>query len=98
MSDTSDVYVYADAEVGRLRCCGCMADFSTTAGMIEHLREHIERVQMSVSSSLRSSSFIGGGEVASSQHGGFSDRRRPTVARPGSVSASDAAGLLSGVC
>jgi len=41
MSPTSDVYVYADAEVGRLRCCGCMADFSTTAGMIEHLREHI---------------------------------------------------------
>jgi len=41
MSGTSDVYVYADAEVGRLRCCGCMADFSTTAGMIEHLREHI---------------------------------------------------------
>ena len=30
MSDTSDVYVYADAEVGRLRCAGCMADFSTT--------------------------------------------------------------------
>jgi hypothetical protein len=25
VSDTSDVYVYADAEVGRLRCCGCMA-------------------------------------------------------------------------
>jgi hypothetical protein len=41
ISDTSDVYVYADAEVGRLRCCGCMADFSTTAEMIEHLREHI---------------------------------------------------------
>jgi len=41
ISATSDVYVYADAEVGRLRCCGCMADFSTTAAMIEHLREHI---------------------------------------------------------
>jgi hypothetical protein len=41
MGPDSDVYVYADAEVGRLRCCGCMADFSTTAGMIDHLREHI---------------------------------------------------------
>jgi hypothetical protein len=41
MSGSSDVYVYADAEVGRLRCVGCMADFSTTAGMVEHLREHI---------------------------------------------------------
>jgi hypothetical protein len=41
ISATSDVYVYADAEVGRLRCAGCMADFSTTAAMIEHLREHI---------------------------------------------------------
>jgi hypothetical protein len=46
MSGTSDVYVYADAEVGRLRCCGCMADFSTTAGMIEHLREHIAKSEV----------------------------------------------------
>ena len=41
MGADSDVYVYADAGVGRLRCCGCMADFSTTVAMIDHLREHI---------------------------------------------------------
>jgi hypothetical protein len=41
MSENSDVYVYADAEDGCLRCCGCMADFTTTAAMIEHMRTHI---------------------------------------------------------
>jgi hypothetical protein len=37
--------------------------------------------QTSASSRLRSSSFIEGSEAASSQHGGLSWRRRPTMAR-----------------
>lgn len=41
--DESDVYVYADAEAGCLRCVGCNADFSTTYAMVEHLHGHIEK-------------------------------------------------------
>jgi hypothetical protein len=41
LGENSDVHVYADAEVGYLRCVGCNADFSSTDAMIEHLRNHI---------------------------------------------------------
>jgi hypothetical protein len=41
LTDDSDVYVLADEEAGYLRCVGCGADFSSTTGMIEHLRGHI---------------------------------------------------------
>jgi len=39
--EDSDVYVYADAEAGYLRCVGCNVDFSSTDAMLEHLRGHI---------------------------------------------------------